>query len=276
MEELIEVTGIKVNIWRGGKGEPLFLLTGWNGHFETYSDFLEELAVRDFDVYGIEFPGSGKSDFPPLDWEFDHFVKLVEEIFAHYQISRAVILGHSYGAVTALRFARFFPHRVTFLILMSAWLVSGGKWPFIKKGKVPLWLFRSLFFLVMVLLPVPARWFLKLILRPVARGFRRHVENWIKLLDLVRFYVTDANGVMRKIFHAFVTVSSEEDAKEVKARTLLLWGSKDLLTPPRNAKILAKCLGDRELVIVEGGRHHPTPPCAEKYAREIANWVQKH
>lgn len=244
MEELIEVMGIKVNVWRGGRGEPFFLLTGFNGDFEIYSDFLGALAKRGFDVYGIEFPGSGKSEFPSAGWEFDHCVRLVEEIFVHYQISQALVLGHSWGAVTALRFVRFFPHRVKFLILMSSPILFKNKWPLIKKGKVPLWFFQAVFFLALAVLTIPARWFLKIHIVRL-----RHICSVMRRVDLVRLHVTNKGGVMRRIYSsAFATISTAEDAKKVKVPTLLLWGSKDFLTPPRNSRIFTKYLLRQEYI----------------------------
>ena len=132
MEEKISVMGIHVNIWRGGpsprgslakrdeggQGEPLFVITGWNGTFRENRDMLVVLSSN-FDVYGIELPGTGQSDAPPKHWSFHDFIPLIDAVFAYYRVEKGMVLGHSLGWVSALKLARYFPQRVSHLIISN-------------------------------------------------------------------------------------------------------------------------------------------------------------
>ena len=165
MEERIKVFDVWVNIWRGGEGPPLFILPGWNGTFRIYQDLLNEFVKKEFSVYAIEFPGSGKSDAPPREWRFFDFVRLIDAVYGYYGIKQdAYVLGHSWGSVIALQFARCFPYRVRKLTLVSLPVLMKGK---IHIGKVninvkmPPWIFDTGFWLFAILLK-PSSWVVKL------------------------------------------------------------------------------------------------------------------
>jgi len=284
LEERICLLGIWVNIWRGGHGSPLFVLTGLDGTFSIYRDLLEAFSKQGFDVYGIEFPGSGKSDVPPKDWSFYDFAYVVDAAIRHYGIPpKVVVVGHSWGSATALQFAGHFPDRLENLVIADAPVMFGGKLPIIHKGKVPLWLFMAGFWVAPGVI-----WAFKWTLisfKPVAKivPFYRiwRVLHYSKVsfgVDwLRRLYVffTQSDGVMRRVCRAWIEIDTAEDASLVSARTLLIWGERDWVTPPSNAKVLSDNLNKSTFTVIPGGTHHPSGEGADVFAGVVGKWARE-
>lgn len=280
MQERIQVLGIWINIWRSEGGEPLLFFPGWNGAFAhpEYRDVIPALLDKGFRLYAIEFPGSGKSDAPPKDWTFEHFILLVEAVFTHYKIERACLMGHSLGSVIALRFARYFPHRVKKLILVSAPI-----FPIPRQIKVPIWLFDKLFWIFAIMLkPVKL---LMLVLKPIARLLHFHmlwpplhhlqIHYVVNRIDRMYIFLVRSKGIMRKILRALVEVRTIGDARLVDIPALLLSGEKDFWTPPRNAKLLAKHMKNAMVHIIPNAPHNYEGVLAEQLAEIATDWLKK-
>lgn len=84
----------------------------WAGDVAAYSDC--------FRVYAIDLPGeAGKSTPNRPAWDSTAFAEWLEDVFDGLQIERAILVGISQGAWTALKFTVIRPERVEKLILMS-------------------------------------------------------------------------------------------------------------------------------------------------------------
>lgn len=281
MQERIYVLGIWINVWRSeGGGEPLLFFPGWNGEFTQpeYRDIIPALLNRGFEVHAIEFPGSGKSDMPPKDWTFEHFILLVDAVFAHYKIECACLIGHSLGSAIALRFARYFPHRVKKLILVSAPI-----FPISRQIKIPIWMFDKLFWIAAIMLK-PAK-LLLFGVKPIAKLLHLHVlwphlhhsriHRMAQRLDRTYIFLFRSKGIMRKILRALAEVRTIEDAKLVDVPALLVSGEKDFWTPPRNAKLLAKYMNDVTVCIIPNAPHDYEGVWAEQLAEIATDWLKK-
>lgn len=276
MEERIEVMGVKVNIWKGGTGEPLFFFSGWNGAFADIKHLLDAISSRNFAVYGVEFPGSGKSDFPTREWSFDAFVALAKEVFDYYGVDRAVVLGHSFGSIIALKFARRFPSGLKRLVIANSPVLS-------KKH----WILRHIFgagFLLFVLVLKPLSWGM-IILKWIAQIFLLHriwrflgssnMLSKIHQFNRLYYYLTHSKGVMRRIFERFVEDDTVEDARQVRAPTLIVWAERGGVTPVSNSKALREVIPNNEFVVIPSADHHFRGEAAERFADIIAEWVKK-
>src|SRR5438477_13078881 len=102
-ERFIEVDGCRLNLRRGGSGEPLLYLHGASGA-PAVLPFMEKLAQR-FDVLVPEHPGYGLSDEP--EWlENIHDAAYFYLDFLKYQKLQGVTLvGSSMGGWIAVEMA---------------------------------------------------------------------------------------------------------------------------------------------------------------------------
>ena len=60
---------------------------------------------------------------------------------------------------------------------------------------------------------------------------------------------------MRKTFQNIVNLDLTPYLKNIKAKTLLIWGNKDSSTPVRDAKIMHKYIKDSELIVLDNANH---------------------
>lgn len=276
-EERIEVLDIAINVWRSDSdGCPLFILPGFNGQFDLppYVEMVQAFEKKGFAVYGIEFPGCGKSDFPPRHWTFDNFILLIDAVFEKYNVEKAYVLGHSLGTALALRFARSFPQRVQKLILVSAPSFPIFLWikiPLLQRINIPLWLFDILFCIFAVILkPIQLilLFFLPEALRPqVFSAFIRRCER-------TYFFLMSSRGVMRKILRAMIRLETKDDVCAAYTPTLLIWGKRDFWAPPRNYKNFC-ALKNHTVISIAYAPHEYTGPWAQKLVEIVALWLKK-
>ena len=109
-----------------GSGRPVIILHGG-------PDFDHEYLVPDMDRLGDTFRliyydqrGRGRSaeNVRPQDVTLASDIEDLDKVREHFGLERAILLGHSWGAVLALEYALRHPTRVSQLILMNPAMVS--------------------------------------------------------------------------------------------------------------------------------------------------------
>ncbi|NPV22030.1 alpha/beta fold hydrolase [Bradyrhizobium aeschynomenes] len=121
--EFIEVDGVRLHYVERGHGRPLVLLHGNGSMIQDFqSSGLIDLAAQNYRVIAFDRPGFGHSSRPrDVVWtpeaQADLFVKALERI----NVSRAIVLGHSWGASVALAMATRHPSFVEALVLASGY-----------------------------------------------------------------------------------------------------------------------------------------------------------
>jgi pimeloyl-ACP methyl ester carboxylesterase len=116
-QTFIEVDGCKVNLRRGGSGEPLLFLHGASGA-PAIMPFMEKLAAR-FDVLVPEHPGYGLSEEP--EW----LDNIHDEAYFYLDFLRALdlrnvtLVGNSMGGWMAMEIAVRDTSRLKSLVLVS-------------------------------------------------------------------------------------------------------------------------------------------------------------
>jgi pimeloyl-ACP methyl ester carboxylesterase len=262
------VRGVWVNVWRGGKkGVPLLLLPGWGGYFPQYDHLLTALVEENFEVYAVEFPGYGKSDSPGREWTFDTYMVFLEELFCSLNLPRAIVLGHSLGSPFALRFASTFPERVEKLVIVNAPIFSKKNWVFLG-------LFDIVFTVGVILLKPAA-----VVARLCQHALRRYrLQSWLEWFYRQHYFLTHSRGVMRKILREIVYgTDTREDARRVKAETLIIWGERAWLglTPLRNAHALRENIAKHDFAVIPRAGHHPHHGWSKELAGIVSCWVSE-
>ncbi len=102
IERFIEVEGARIRCLDEGQGERTVLLwPGLGGTAEAFSRLLRDGAARDYRMVALDPPGHGRSDRMPLRGGAGA-AAIFEAARDAVSAARAVIGGHSYGAVAAL------------------------------------------------------------------------------------------------------------------------------------------------------------------------------
>lgn len=116
-QSFIEVDGCKVNLRRGGSGQPLLYLHGASGA-PAIMPFMEKLAER-FDVLVPEHPGYGMSEEPQWLENIHDVAYFYLDFLKKLDLRKTVIVGSSMGGWMAMEIAVRDTSRLASLVLVS-------------------------------------------------------------------------------------------------------------------------------------------------------------
>ncbi|SRR5258706_2660635 len=107
---------------RGGGDEALVFVHGWAGDRSVWSKQMESLAP--WRRIAVDLPGHGASDKPRIVYTVDKLVEALLAVLDDAHVARAVLVGHSNGAITVRRFLELHPERVAGLVIVDGPLKS--------------------------------------------------------------------------------------------------------------------------------------------------------
>ena len=119
----INVGGVRIHYVERGTGPPLILLHGNGSMIQDFqSSGLIDLAAKKYRVIVFDRPGFGHSDRPRNKvWTPKAQADLIKAALLKMGISRAIVLGHSWGALVAVALAAEYPSTVRSLVLASGY-----------------------------------------------------------------------------------------------------------------------------------------------------------
>lgn len=185
----------------------------------TFQGLKKELSGN-FKVYAVDLPGFGESEIGmPLSVE--EVADILREFIIKMNISKPIILGHSYGGRIGIIYAA--KYEVSKLVLVSA---AGIKQKLNVSKKIKVKLYKAL----------------KKCHIPVKMGSQdyKNADN-VKRAMLVNAVNTDLQSYMKKI----------------KVPTLLIYGANDEVTPLSVAKKIEKTIKGAVLIQMEECSHFP-------------------
>ena len=121
--QFIEVDGVRLHYVERGEGEPLVLLHGNGSMIQDFeASGLVDMAAKTFRVIVFDRPGFGHSERPRSTiWTADAQADLIHEALSQIGVSRAIVLGHSWGASVAVALALKYEPMVKALVLASGY-----------------------------------------------------------------------------------------------------------------------------------------------------------
>jgi pimeloyl-ACP methyl ester carboxylesterase len=121
--KFVEVDGVRLHYVDRGSGEPIVLLHGNGSMIQDFaSSGLIEMASQKHRVIAFDRPGFGHSARPRRTiWTPDAQAVLIHRALKQIGISRATVLGHSWGASVAVALALEHPEIVNGLVLASGY-----------------------------------------------------------------------------------------------------------------------------------------------------------
>jgi pimeloyl-ACP methyl ester carboxylesterase len=252
MELIQSVKGLKVNYQETGKGTQLVLLHGWGSNLQIFED-IQQYFQNDFCVISIDLPGFGKSDPPPEVWGVEEYTSFIEEFFESKNITRPILLGHSFGGRISILFSSRNP--VLKLILVD----SAG----IKPGRsLDYYLKVYSYKLIRKTLPVL-----------IGKGQAETVlEKYRKKAGSSDY--KNASGVMRQVLVKAVNEDLKSVMPLIKAPTLLFWGENDTATPVSDGKIMETLIPNAGLVVLKAAGHFSFVEKLNEFLIILNNFIQ--
>ena len=237
--EILRLQQARIEVRRLGKGPPLLLLHGEDGH-ETNLPLIEQLSAR-YEVFLPHMPGFGKSTLPESIRNIDDISYLWLDLLDHYGLNNVTVVGFSVGAWLALEMASKNSLRIKQLVLAGAVGVKfGGAYDrdiediyFHPADRVRAMRFHD-----------PAKdphADMTGLTKPQALGVARQREAITKLCWDPYLH----NPALRRRLN------------RVTPRTLVVWGAKDGMTPPKYGRALARTLPYAAFVSIPRAGHLP-------------------
>ena len=125
----ITVDGVRLHLVERGTGIPLVLLHGNGSMIQDFQcSGLIDLAAKKYRVIAIDRPGFGHTNRPRgTVWTPEAQAGLINAALKKIGVSRAIILGHSWGTLVALNLAVKYPHEVQALVLASGYYYPNAR-----------------------------------------------------------------------------------------------------------------------------------------------------
>lgn len=125
----VEVDGVRLHYIDRGNGPPLVLLHGNGSMIQDFgSSGLVDLAAQRHRVIVFDRPGFGHSTRPRQRvWTAEAQADLLHAALERIGVSRAIVLGHSWGASVAVALALRHPEAVSGLVLASGYYYPSAR-----------------------------------------------------------------------------------------------------------------------------------------------------
>lgn len=227
------MSNIKLYYKEAGQGEPLILLHG-NGESHEYFVHQIEYFSREYRVIAIDTRGHGSSPRGDKPFTIRQFADDLYDFMQLHKIPKAHILGFSDGGNIALIFALKYPEYVDKLILNGANLYSAG----VK---------------LTIQIPIILEYY-------IAKMFAKKNVKASKRAELYGLMVNDPN-------------LRPEELKHIKARTLVIAGTKDMIRE-KHTKLIYQSLENAELCFVPGD-HFVANKEYDTFNREVERFLEK-
>jgi pimeloyl-ACP methyl ester carboxylesterase len=214
------------------------ILQGWGTSYDLYDSVASAIADR-YRVVQFDLPGFGDSDEPEEAWNVDAYSDFFCKFMQELGISKAVLIGHSYGSRIIIKLAARddLPFEIDKIVIIDG------------AGVVPE---RSLSMRLKVKKFRAIRKFLTW--KPVYALFPEVIDYWLSCQGSDDY--RNSSPVMKKCLVMAVNEDLKHLMPEVKQEVLLVWGDADTATPIGDAHIMEEKMPNAGLAIFEGAGHY--------------------
>ena len=229
-----------------GAGPDVALLHGWGLHGGVFADLAHGLGGK-LRVHTLDLPGHGRS---PWEKGCNDLEGIARRVAGHLP-ERCSLLGWSLGGMVALRIATLFPERVPRLVLVATTprFLKHRDWPHGFDENLLAGFARGL-----------ARdWkgtvgeFISL----QVRGDEHQLETLRELKQNLYSHGEPGRVALDAGLEILRTADLRAQLMRIKARTLVIGGAYDRLTPPGASEALAAAIAGAQVVIIPRAAHAP-------------------
>lgn len=241
VEKDATVFGFKIHYREAGQGPAVILLHGLGGDGSRWGPLMQALAP-DFRVIAVDQIGFGQSDKPLANYNHAMLSEFLAEFAKQIGAEKASLVGHSMGGYVGMHASVHYPEMVDKLVLVDG---GGLQVPPRSAELIRIQNGTTL---------AETREYFELMFYDKRRITDAMVrENYARRLQ-VAYTIGKMQEARAKGIAAAV---SEEEARGVKAATLILWGKQDRLLPVSDAEELDRVIPNSRAVIIDRSGHLP-------------------
>jgi pimeloyl-ACP methyl ester carboxylesterase len=266
----LDVDGEQLRFLRSGTGPPLLLLHGLLGGSFCWRLNLSPLSQQ-HTVFAVDFPGFGEHDAPRhADCSMQTQAARLSAFVEKLGLGSVDVIGSSWGGAVAMLFAAS-SQNVRSLVLAA----PVNPWSALGMGRIRFFNRRLGKTLLPLVLPVS---------RPVHKiaiermyGDPRHVPAGTvdgysaRLLRPGR-----AHNILNAMGHWEKDLTALRAAiPQIKARTLLVWGTRDGAVDVKSSEPLKIALSGSRVELIEGAGHLPFEETPDIFNRLVLEFLEK-
>ncbi|GAL85601.1 alpha/beta hydrolase [Sporocytophaga myxococcoides] len=221
-----DVNGLKMYYEIYGEGKPLVLIHGGGSTIQTSFGRIIPALSKQRQLIGVELQAHGRTSDRNADLTFEQDADDVAMLLKNLDIPKADFMGFSNGGMTTLQIAMRHPQLVDKIIVGSALYKRSGAppefWEFMKKATIDY---------------MPQQYkdaYIKVSANP--QGLRNMHDKCAKRMAEFKDW-------------------QEKQLKSITAKTLLIIGDADVMTP-EHAVEMYKLIPNSQLAIIPGGHGH--------------------
>lgn len=207
----------------------IIILPGFGDSRKTFNNLIYHLKDS-FNIYILDFPGFGNTKFPSYDLTIYSYSELVNEWIKSLNISDPTLIGHSFGGRIIITLCGYYKYNYNNIILID----SAG----IKHKKTIYQKIKS---------------FIYKILKKIIKNKKLK----IKIMNL--FSSNDYKMIpnnMKKTFQNIVNEDLTNYLKDIKSKTLIIWGNNDNITKIKDGNKMNELIKNSELIILKDTNHY--------------------
>ncbi len=230
----------------------IVILHGWGSSVVKFEPLAANLKKTGWKVLTVEMPGFDLKA-PQKPWTLNDYADfIVSKARKHFGKSKYVLFGHSFGARIGIKIASEGFPELSGLVLCSApgisRTVSVKRYAFAIISKIgKLTLGKN---------PHPI--------------FKKMLYKFAREHDYEK-----TSGVMKQTMTNVISEDLKPLVSKINIPTLILWGDKDTMTPPKDAKFINNKIPGSVLNIHDGYGHRIPYDIPEILSRDIEIWFKK-
>jgi len=209
--------------------------------------------VSDFSICAPDLPGFGLSAPPPSTWGISDYASFTLHLLDRINWPRAHLLGHSHGGRVSIAVAAQTPAVVDRLVLVDS---AGIRPP------------RTLALRTRGLIARTAR-------RVLGHALTGATGRRILGATYRRLGMSDyaSAGELRATFVRIVNEDLSGLLPRIAARTLVVWGAKDIETPLWMGLQMARDIPNAKLVVLPGAGHYSYLEAPQRFEQQVREFL---
>lgn len=247
------------------RGQLLFL-GGSNFDLRIKRVFRSSMLLEQFEFVTYEPRGLSRSSLPAGVWSMSDYARDAKRVLDYLGWERPLVLGESFGGMTALNLAHEYPERLSALMITSA--TAGG-----EGGRsvdlLPLLELELTAFSQQMLLQQDSRNAVLLSESPAdfAERLARRVEEDKQFLQ-----TSGTSGGYKRLLEARRTHDVCGHLTDIRTPTLVMAGAFDLQAPVDAQRALAQRLPQGEFILQQGG--HGFLFASDAPQQQLLDWIE--